>query len=236
MGKETGCTGVSKLVVIHSFPTILLSIFIFGGWGCTGYYSSDQDANNNEYFDAYDGHDSEVSDGDINIQDDGRCESLSLRFARCVNYPLEGGWVDCPIDTPPEVCKEDCPFVGKPQCLQWWIDNICKDYEGEMSSLNADYGQEQIVLGIVQWSKGTAGIEVSGEVCNGDAILTIDTCHTSVGQMSSGLLFAVVVPANLEPVLDIGTVLCGPDCEAGSCENDVSVIFESGCAPYSICP
>ena len=175
-------------------------------------------------------------DGQIDVEaadlDDNGCEPLEVRTAACFSWE-EFGWATCPMDPLPDDCAEDCPYIGKPHCLQWWDDNVCLYSEGVLQALDPDFSNEKVVLAIFYWALGPWGVGVRGEVCSGEARISADTCYPGYGGMDAGLLFAVVIPKALEPTFALGTVLCGEYCDQTGewCEEDVGVAQENACAP-----
>ena len=220
---------------------VAFSIFMVGSWACTDYSSNDHDADGGEYLDASDAtdgeSDGEFHDGDIDSGDDDGCRPLDVRAAGCITFS-EFGWAHCPLDPPPEDCREDCPYIGKSNCLKWWDDNICLGSEGALSSLEPDYSIEKVVLGVYHWpAPYIARITINGEKCLGFAKLSVDSCIYGGGMLDPGMLFAVVIPKDLEPSFLVGTVSCGELCDQTDwCDDEVGVLMESGCAPYTICP
>jgi hypothetical protein len=175
-------------------------------------------------------------DSDIAGPEEDDCQAFEIRVAACTGVVM-GGWVPCPDDSfPPEECQEDCIYIDRSLCLQWWIDNVCIWEQDDMLSLEPDFSAEKVMLLQVGGALGAFPTAIEGEICSRVAQVVVDVCALENGSMDSGTLYAVAIPRDLDPSVVTRNVFCGISCDQTDWCDYAGASKEYSCSPYDRCP
>lgn len=200
---------------------------------------AEDDGSDGSIADAADAGEEQNGPGDGDMFDGSEeddCQTFEIRVAACTAVVM-GGWVPCPDNSRlPDECREDCTYIDKPQCLQWWVDNICIWFQEEMQSLNPDFSTEKVMLVKVVGELDATATEIEGEICPQEEQIVVDVCELYQGSMGSGTLFAIAIPKVLDPSVVTRTVFCGEFCEQTEWCGDAGASKDYSCSPDYQCP
>jgi hypothetical protein len=175
-------------------------------------------------------------DGDIAGSEEDDCQAFEIRVAACAVIVL-GGWVTCTDDPfPLEECREDCTYIDRSQCLQWYLDNICYWYQDDMLALDPDFSVEKVMLLGVGGARGAFPTVIEGKICSQEEQVVVDVCTIENGSMDSGAMYAIVIPKDLDPSVVTRNVFCGMSCDQTERCDYAGAAKEHSCDPYYACP